>query len=201
MRETIFFILTLFFAFQSNVLGQKIDKLMNQMSYSRVTDALEKSIQKNAQNIKLRLQLAKAYDKTGNIEASLYHYNQIVYSDSTYVLEPYDWNNIGQFNLAVGDLDEATKAFRLAHKNNYQQNFKNPDRNLFYRIENIEGLNSIYSEFSPFVYDNQIVFTSDRPSTPYDINKSDWSGNSNRRRSTVGGTQRRKDDQALRPHR
>lgn len=178
MKRILFIISLFILAFQPNIMGQKAEKLMNQLSYSRATDALEKDLVKDAKNATLRQQLAKAYAKTGNIESSLYHYNQIVYSDSTHVLDQYDWNNIGQYNLAGGNLEDATKAFRLAHKNAYKQSFQNPDRNLFYKIENIEGLNTTYSEFSPFVYENQIVFTSDRPATPYDINKSDWSGNS-----------------------
>lgn len=176
MTGKILYTLT-FVLFLSNfVLGQKTEKLLSTYAYDKASVILEKKVNRSPDDYDARLELARTFAKTGHPERSLFHYNQIVHSNSLEILTDADWNNVAHYNFAFGNLSEANFAFKKIVSNDEFLKFNFPDRTTYYTIDKLD-LNSQYSDFSPFLFNDQLVFTSDRPKSIYDLNKSKWSGN------------------------
>jgi outer membrane protein OmpA-like peptidoglycan-associated protein/tetratricopeptide (TPR) repeat protein len=136
----------------------------------------EKELDKNPTNNEVRHRLATALYKVGNTSAAYTNYKQLFLNDFTR-FTPDDWNNFAHLSLAFGNVVDATKAFdKLFYYNSAFRFQKKPVEKECYFSENMERLNTIYSEFSPIFRDNKLVFSSDKPISHYDHNHSDWTG-------------------------
>jgi outer membrane protein OmpA-like peptidoglycan-associated protein/tetratricopeptide (TPR) repeat protein len=152
----------------------KLDDRYNSMGYATVLKGYERDLEKQPTNNTLRHKLAIAYFKVGELYNSYLLYKELVLTD--YVdFEPEDWNNYGQLCMSFGQVIEAIKAFD--HINQLMTTKKPIDKTHF-SVFNLDNVNTQYDEFSPVIVDNQLVFVSDRPASPYDLNTADWSGTS-----------------------
>jgi outer membrane protein OmpA-like peptidoglycan-associated protein len=144
--------------------------------YKHNIGAYTKELKKNPENLDIRHRLAMAYMKTGNSSAALFHY-KVLYLYEYSKFSPTDWNNFAQLSLAYGQVIDAAKAFDQLSKYNVKNRFqKKPVDEAYYHTTNLERLNTSFSEFSPIVSRNKLIYTSDKPTSQYDMNRSDWTG-------------------------
>jgi outer membrane protein OmpA-like peptidoglycan-associated protein len=164
------------FIFLLFVLGcysqSKLDNRYNQMGFATVVKGYERELDKQPSNTALRHRLALAYLKSGETQKSYQHYKQLVLLDYT-GFAPEDWNNYGQLCMSNGQPIEAIQAF---DRINPRLTIKKPMENIYFTSLPLYDLNTEYADFSPVISDNQLVFVSDRPATPYDLNRTEWTG-------------------------
>lgn len=151
---------------------------LSQLHYSDAIKDAKKTIKKDPENLSARHTLAIAYGKTGLYDESFAEYLHLISADyKDFSAE--DWNNIAQYSLSQGMTDLSDIAFsKLEEVAPTILTQQHPSINGYFKPFNLTSLNSEFNEFSPVFYNEQIVFTSDRPSSAYDLSKNDWTSTS-----------------------
>jgi outer membrane protein OmpA-like peptidoglycan-associated protein len=153
----------------------KQDTKFEYFGFATLIKSYEKELEKTPDNNIIRHRLAISYSKIGQIERSLYHYNLIVLSGNSKMLTFEDWNTIAHYSLALGKVVDASRVFdKLSKINSHYSYQRRPLPNVYYEVKNVVKINTSYSDFSPVIVGKNLVFTSDRPLTPFIENKSEW---------------------------
>ncbi|MCB9189628.1 MAG: OmpA family protein [Flavobacteriales bacterium] len=171
---TFVFLLWSIMLLAQNANGTSIDKL----HYADAIRKNEKAIKKNPNDLESRYNLAIAYTKTGQTEASFEQYLQLMAVNYA-GFNNEDWNNIGQYALSQGLNEIAEMSFeKIAETAPSMKNQLFSDDKGYFKPFILEGINTPNNDFSPVIYQDQIVFTSDRAASVYDLTKNDWSASS-----------------------
>lgn len=176
MRNNLLLIISLsLFICKGSFAQNKSDKLYDNFAFASAVKKYEKELASDSGNFEIRHHLALAYTKMNRCQEALDHYVDIITLGSSKLLKPKDWNNIGQLYLGVGKDRNAELAFKfLKDYNPKSLNRQRPIGQLYYSTQPLEGINTVYSEFSPFIIKNDIAFASDRPASNFELNKSKW---------------------------
>lgn len=170
MRGFLTTLLLFFFLVSFSQEGSKND--LSKLHFSDAIKTNQKLLSKDTANLNVRHNLAIAYCKTGKIKEAYEQYRLLVSADYK-DLTTEDWNNIAQFALANGDVKMANMAYDQLSQITPIQRIYLSD-NGYYESANVEDLNSDNNDFSPVGYEDQLVFTSDRPLNVYDLSKDNW---------------------------
>jgi outer membrane protein OmpA-like peptidoglycan-associated protein len=170
-KQHIVFIVLMFIT--GSVFAQtRTDERYERLGYSLALKGYEKELQKQPANSAIRHKLALAYLKVGQSDLAYNHYKQLVLEEYKGFTKE-DWNNYGHLCLSMGQIVEAIQAFNHL---DHSALFKKPIESNYFIVEPLEQINTEYAEFSPVLLNDQLVFVSDRPASPYDLNTSEWSG-------------------------
>lgn len=141
--------------------------------YANNIKSYKKILKKDSTNNEVRNQLAFAYSKIGSTNESYAEYQKLIKTGfKNFSID--DWNNIAQYSLANENYELADQAFeQLKNSSNFNNSRKLIIPGYFEVYDRI-NLNTQYSEFCPTFFEEDLIFISDRPTTAYDLNKSDW---------------------------
>jgi outer membrane protein OmpA-like peptidoglycan-associated protein/Tol biopolymer transport system component len=151
---------------------RRAEQLYNRYEYVKAAPIYEKLADRNSRHT------GKSMQRLGDINRLSSHFEQSAdwykkaiaagNSDSEMLI------NYGQVLRSLGRYDEAIEQFENYSKINPTDNrarlyadfcrqfLSREDKVEFFEIANLKGLNSQYSDFSPVVFEDGIVFTSDR---------------------------------------
>ena len=174
MRSTYWVLLLgLFFVAGCNV-SKKAAKSVNNGEYDVAVDQYKKLVSKNATSPDLNFQLAEAYRKSNNIGQAAPYYRVALQNG---LVEEMAWFHYAQSLKATGKYEEAKDAL-----GDYLLKASNPsvkklaendlaglekldllkDRESYYRVKNLETLNTPAAEYSPVYNKGDLYFTSNR---------------------------------------
>jgi len=147
---------------------KKLDKLYKEHAYASVVTKYEKLVKKDSTDCELRHKLAVSYAHLNFHEEAFEQYNKIIKLGKSDIFDSYDWNEIGQLQLRLGNQKEAAAIFKHLDKNVlFFDGKQEANSKLKYEVINWGEMNTQFSEFSPFLLNNKIVFTSDRSFSLY----------------------------------
>lgn len=165
---------------------RRAERLYQGLEFSKAVPVYEKIAEKGNKHS------AKAYERLGDINRLSSHFEQsaAAYKKAIEIggVDPEVYINYGQVLRSLGKYGEAIEQFEQYMKLNSsdtraklyadycRQILNKSNETEFYEIANAKGLNTPYSEFSPIIIDDQLVFTSDRRSGAGD-RKYGWTGN------------------------
>lgn len=160
--------------------GQKKgDKLFKNQAYAAAVSQLEKKLEKDSANFQLQLKLAQAYANINQHKSALENYIDILLAGQTSILSSNDWNRIGHLYLAVNKYRNAELAFQnIENIKHYSAEPEVPESEMYYKSTNLSSINTKYSEFGSLQFKESFVFVSDRETSSYDENVSNWTGTS-----------------------
>ncbi|CAG5077913.1 OmpA family protein [Parvicella tangerina] len=168
---SIIFALAVLLGFAQNNDSQVIDDL----HFADAIRKYEKTLKKNPEDTDAHYNLAIAYSKVGDMDHSFEHYFHLITTGYDN-FDPNDWNNIGQYALSQGITDLAERAFNeleeIAPSMKLQMQ---PRKGDYFKPFTVEGINTEFNDFSPVIFRDQVVFTSDRPASVYDLSRNKWS--------------------------
>lgn len=174
MRSTYWVLLLgLFFVAGCNV-SKKATKSVNNGEYDVAVDQYKKLVSKNATNPDLNFQLAEAYRKSNNIGQAAPYYRVALQNG---LVEEMAWFHYAQSLKATGKYEEAKDALgdyllkasspsvkKLAENDlaGLEKLDLLKDRESYYRVKNLETINTPAAEYSPVYNKGDLYFTSNR---------------------------------------
>jgi outer membrane protein OmpA-like peptidoglycan-associated protein/tetratricopeptide (TPR) repeat protein len=165
---------------------KKADKRVTFYEYAVAIPMLEKIIEKNGEGKEeAMVMLADCYRSVNNEQKATELYAQIMEFDH---IDPINHYYYGQTLRTLGRYDEAKEQFLLyaelvpddprgalfaAYSDEIQNWIKKDDA---YEIHHIASINSENADFSPIIFDDGVVFSSDRKLKKYLNPTYDWTG-------------------------
>jgi outer membrane protein OmpA-like peptidoglycan-associated protein/tetratricopeptide (TPR) repeat protein len=153
---------------------RKAERLYQGFEYSKATPVYEKIASTSNKNTTLALtRLGDINRLSSHFEQSADWYKKAIETNEA---KPETYINYGQVLRSLGRYEEAITQFEKYTQLNpsdnravlyaeYCKQFLNKDERIeFYDVVNAKGLNSPYSDFSPVMMNDLVVFTSDRSS-------------------------------------
>ncbi len=165
---------------------KRAERLYKGLEFSKAVPVYEKiAASENKHSV-------KAYERLGDINRLSSHFEQSAAAYKKAIeldgVNPEVYLNFGQVLRSLGKYGEAIEQFDHYLKLNPSDNRATlyadycrqiiNRRNIteFYEIANAKALNTAFSEFSPVIVDDKVIFTSDRSSSTGD-RKYGWTGN------------------------
>nr|WP_321453299.1 hypothetical protein [uncultured Carboxylicivirga sp.] len=162
----------------------KADNYYNEFNYKKAIKEYKSLLKKSKHEYYSTIQIAKSYSKIGNSAKAIEYFEKVVeYPD-------FDYNN---YFLLARELEKEkqykeaeiylSKYYTISKNNNYIiGNYESyvetlKSDSLRYNVTHL-GFNTDYDEFSPVVYNDLIVFSSNRPATGISKNKDIRTGDS-----------------------
>ncbi len=154
--------------------SKKATKAYNNSEYDVAIDLYKKMVEKNVTNPDLNYQLAEAYRKSNNIGMAAPYYRVAVQNGLD---EEMGWFYYAQSLKAIGRYDDAKDALgdylikatspavkKLAEDDlaGLEKLEQLKDRESYYRVKNLETLNTPAAEYSPVYNRGELFFTSNR---------------------------------------
>ncbi len=165
---------------------RRAERLYKGLEFSKAVPVYEKiAASENKHSV-------KAYERLGDINRLSSHFEQSAAAYKKAIeldgVDPEVYLNYGQVLRSLGKYGEAIEQFDHYLKLNpsdtratlyadyCRQIINRSNVTEFYEIANAKALNTAFSEFSPVIVDDQVIFTSDRRSSTGD-RKYGWTGN------------------------
>ncbi len=181
LGTTLLFVLSLVFSLAAQ--EKRGDALVDNLSYVKAISAYEKAIASSGPTDKLYFKIAETYRKIKDYQSAANNFNKIENIDT---LSNEVHLYYGQTLMTVNDIWGAKKQFQLFLDKNpnsligrlaLQSTDKVTSWKMVkrpFRVDTITGINTAFSEFSPVVYKDLLVFTSDRFVDYYNDRKFGW---------------------------
>ncbi|SHM91540.1 TolB-like translocation protein, partial [Flavobacterium chilense] len=190
MKNYIFLCLTVIIAFSSNSYSQQSkintgDKKYDSYAYIDAIKTYERVAEKGYKSEDMFKKLGNSYYFNSEFEGAAKWYTQLF--DMNTNVEPEYYYRYAQSLKSTGQTDKANKIlqeFNTKYKNDTRGKLYKDDVNYLdeikansgrYKIEDA-GINSKYSDYSTFVYDNKIYFASARDTGNFSQRKHKWTG-------------------------
>ena len=167
----------------------RVDRQMQRFEYSKSIVLLKKIIKRDGKNsTRAKEEVATAYRLSNKPDSAVYWYAEAIKADDS---NNENYFHYGQMLRTLGDYENAKVQFlkydALVPDNDKEASklaaycdriLKEKYQAPKYRIKNAQELNTAFSDFSPYIYNEGIVFTSDRP---HDLKRKKtyaWTGSS-----------------------
>lgn len=166
-----------------NSIIKRADKKFNNYNFTQSIRIYKKALKKDENNIYALKKIAKAYEKLHNYKEAEYYYSKLV---SIKDIDPEYYLLYGKVLKNNNKLDDAKKQFLL-----YAQKVPNDPlgkalakscdlvkewetQGKRYKIVPLKQINTKFSEFSPILFKNKLIFTSNRKKDILNNKKFEW---------------------------
>ncbi|MDD3739246.1 MAG: OmpA family protein [Lentimicrobiaceae bacterium] len=188
MKKIIFTIIVISFL-PALVLGQslkRVQKLMNRYQFDEAITLLKRAVADEDKQKEATLLLAQCYKAQNDIYNAKAWYEKAVKLDNVSPETIYEYGislqKVGEYNKAKLVFEDFLKRkpndelglLKLESCNKVLTTWS--DLEPIYSVKHVDNLNTVASDFSPIIYDNSIVFASDRYDKIDGSSKYGWTG-------------------------